>query len=34
MGVQVEERWQRKRGEIQSLLSGERLWLEKRYWFL
>ena len=31
MGVQAEEIWQRKPGEILIPLSGERLWLEERY---
>ena len=31
MGVKAEERWQRRPGEIQSPLSGERLWPEERY---
>ena len=31
MGVQAEERWERKPGEIQSPISSERLWLKERY---
>ena len=31
MGVKDEERWQRKPGEIQSLISSERLWPKERY---
>ena len=31
MGVQAEERWERKPGEIQSSLGGERLWPVEMY---
>ena len=31
MGVQAEERRQRKPGEIQSPISSERLWPEESY---